>query len=57
VLLRAGQTPLEPRSGTASDGTQTEKSHTNKQVGSRKESIPPNAWTEPGRTPVLEGIV
>ena len=28
-------------------------SHTSTQVGSRKESIPPDTWTESGRTPVL----
>jgi hypothetical protein len=26
-------------------------------VGSREESVPPNAWTESGRTPILKGII
>jgi hypothetical protein len=28
-----------------------------KLVGSREKSNPPDAWTESGRTPVLQGIV
>ena len=54
LLLRAGQSPLEPR---ARHGARRERkpkeSHTQSRVGSRKESIPPSTWTESGRTPVL----
>lgn len=58
LLLRAGQSPPEPRSG---NGARRERrpleSHTKTQVGSREESTPPNTWTESGRTSVLHGIV
>src|SRR3989337_1403320 len=32
------------------------ESHTRAQVGSRKESVPPSAWTESGRTSVLREV-
>jgi hypothetical protein len=54
MLLRAGQSPLEPRLDTAPGGDANRKRATPiKLVGSRKESIPPGTWTESGRTPVL----
>jgi len=44
LLLRAGQSPLEPHLAAANDGTQTEgEPHQEITVGSRKESTPPNA--------------
>jgi hypothetical protein len=58
LLLRAGQSPLEPRLGTAPDGNANRKRATPiRLVGSREESIPPDAWTESGRTSILRGIV
>jgi len=54
VLLRAGQTPQEPRLTPRPAGTQTEvEPHAVDLVGSREESIPPDTWTESGRTPAL----
>ena len=32
-------------------------SHTRYRVGSRKESFPPDTWTESGQTPALPTIV
>ena len=55
LLLRAGQSPLEPRLDTAPGGERKPiESHTHiAEVGSREESLPPSTWTESGRTPVL----
>ena len=54
MLLRAGQSPLEPRLVTVPDGPQTEREpHPDLQVGSRMESHPPDTWTESGQTPAL----
>ena len=58
LLLRAGHTPLGPRPTTAIGGHANRKRATlRKWVGSRMTSVPPNAWTESGRTPVLREIV
>ncbi len=58
VLLQAGQSPLEPRLVTVPGGLQTESEpHPPKQVGSPKESVPPNTWIESGQTPILPPIV
>ena len=49
VLLRAGQSLLEPRLVTVPDGTQTGSRATPAQrVGSRKESVPPDTWARTG---------
>jgi hypothetical protein len=53
LLLRAGQSPLEPHPGTALDGNAARNRATPHRVGSREESVPPSTWTESGRTPVL----
>ena len=57
MLLRAGQSPLEPRLVTVPDGLQTEREPHPTRVGSRKESLPPDTWTESGQTPILPPIV
>ena len=58
LLLRAGQSPLEPRLVTAPGGSANRKRATPiKLVGSREKSTPPDAWTESGRTPDLPTIV
>ena len=54
MLLRAGQSPFEPRLVTVPDGLQTGREpHPEGRVGSRMESPPPDTWTESGLTPVL----
>ena len=54
MLLRAGQSPFEPRLVTVPDGLQTEReSHLKQQVGSRMESPPSGTWTESCQTPIL----
>ncbi len=54
LLLRAGQSPLEPHLNAVVDGDAARKRATPRVwVGSRKESAPPTTWTESGRTPVL----
>jgi len=56
VLLRAGQSPFEPRLATVPDGLQTGREpHPKGKVGSRVESLPPDTWTESGQTPILQG--
>ena len=58
LLLRAGQSPLEPRTGTVPDGNADRKRATPiRLVGSRVKSAPPGTWTESGQTPILKGIV
>jgi hypothetical protein len=57
VLLRAGQSPFEPRLVTVPDGTQPEREPHPSGVGSREESLPPDTWTESGQTPMLSAIV
>ena len=58
MLLNAGQSPLEPRLATVTDGPQTESEpHRVTLVGSRMKSHPPVTWTESGQTPVLPTIV
>ena len=58
LLLRAGQTPLQPRTGTVPDENANRYGATPiTLVGSRTERFPPNTWTESGRTPVLPTIV
>jgi len=58
LLLRAGQSPLEPRLVTAPGGSANRKRATPiRLVGSREKSTPPDAWTESGRTAVLPTIV
>jgi hypothetical protein len=45
LLLRAGQSPLEPRLDTTPGGDANRKRATpTDRVGSREESIPPDAW-------------
>jgi len=53
VLLRAGQSLLEPRLVTVTNGPQTESEPHLQRVGSRLESFPPDTWTEFGQTPAL----
>jgi hypothetical protein len=53
LLLRAGQSLLEPRLVTVTDAMQTDSEPHLQRVGSRMESFPPITWTESGRTPVL----
>jgi len=56
VLLRAGQTPFEPRLVTVPGELQTGREpHPITLVGSRLKSLPPNTWTESGQTPILQG--
>jgi len=58
LLLRAGQSPLEPRTGTVPDGNADRMRATPiLQVGSREESVPPSTWTESGQTPILKEII
>jgi len=58
VLLRAGQSPFEPRLVTVPDGLQTGREpHLRQGVGSRVESPPSDTWTESGQTPILSAIV
>ena len=57
MLLRAGQSPFEPRLVTVPDGLRPEESHTHKWMGSREESPPPDTWTESGQTPILSAIL
>ena len=58
MLLRAGQSPFEPRLVTVPDGLQTEREpHLITAVGSREKSLPPDTWTESGQTPILVTIV
>ena len=57
VLLRAGQSPFEPRLVTVPDGLQTGREPHSNGVGSRLESLPPDTWTESGQTPILQGSV
>ena len=57
MLLRAGQSPFEPRLVTVPDGLQTGREPHQHSVGSRVESPPPDTWTESGQTPILSAIV
>ena len=57
MLLRAGQSPFEPRLVTVPDGLQTGREPHPIWVGSRVESLPPDTWTESGQTPILSAIV
>jgi len=57
LLLRAGQSPFEPRLVTVNDGPQPEREPHPQWVGSRMESDPTNTWTESGQTQALPGIV
>jgi hypothetical protein len=57
VLLRAGQSPFEPRLVTVPDGLQTGREPHPNWVGSRLKSLPPDTWTESGQTPILSAIV
>jgi hypothetical protein len=48
VLLRAGQSPFEPRLVTVPDGLQTGREPHPNWVGSRMKSLPPDTCTESG---------
>ena len=55
MLLRAGQSPFEPRLVTVPDGLQTGREpHLKQQVGSRLKSLPPDTWIESGQTSILQ---
>ena len=55
MLLRAGQSPLEPRLVTVSDGVAVQMRATpgKQEWAAAMESVPPDTWTESGQTPVL----
>jgi hypothetical protein len=58
LLLRAGQSPLEPRTDTVPDRNADRKRATPiRLVGSRVKSAPPDTWTESGQTPILKEVV
>ncbi len=57
-VLRAGRTPPEPHTGNgARPESKPLESHPNTLVGTRKEGLRPNTWTESGQTPALPTIV
>jgi len=55
VLLRAGQSPLEPHLVTVTDEQQTMGEPHLQGWAAADESYPPGTWTESGQTPVLTG--
>jgi hypothetical protein len=56
VLLRAGQTPLEPRLVTVPGEAQSRREPHPTGWAAAKESVPPNTWTESGQTPILRQV-
>lgn len=53
LLLRAGQSPLEPHLNAVIDGDAARKGATPGLGWAAAKRAPPTTWTETGRTPVL----
>jgi len=56
VLLRAGQSLLEPHLVTAPGGLQTDSEPHPEGWAAQKRANPPGTWTESGQTPILSEV-
>ena len=56
VLLRAGQSPLEPRLVTVSGGPQTDREPHHERDGQPQRERPAGTWTESGQTSILREV-